>query len=859
MKNLLTNNILRIGFCCLLLGGTVMLLSACGKRAEAAAPTLPTAEAPSLSERLSEEIQRDWQSWDGMNSMSQGISSKMPGSLRQCFLSWQEATDFLGFAPWNPLEEADWLKKMNTAGTDILSPGKTQIEHSEVRFSGDRDGVLSQVSLSAGYSEGDVRVILTADMIQRTTYSEDPGQAVSLSESISGKETRDGNDNYQAVNLYFDRENIFYSIRLIVVKGSAGGAAMEETYGKVLALIQETIGTESPEDSGQSSKETAKENEIRSGKETEAVNRETEQIETKAEEKDPAAQVTDISPTEQWETFGLNISPEEVPELLKDQDVVIQKDSTILAGRELLEQFYEKTQQGEEGSLLLAYCYTLENQRLGLEYFESEYDKYPQCFLAKLDYDGQSFHYVVRKSDSTEIENGDDVRAPILKRFTGDMPDASAYDCYVSYVLVNDGSVSWEQIRGGILSSDFHDQVPHRSIAWEYLTKEEEDAFAETAYYPTAEEFDIWCPLNDDAGSGRHFAKANLDSNMAARIFADIASGNQTVLGMIEGERVLWRVGLPYSVSSSQELSDGILLCGVQYIEDKRGIRPLWFYLEKYDRQGERLWQQISSADGISDQDLVLAEEKDGNTVCILQVYNSSSGQRDLTVRTVDAKGKTVRQTKVSIGTQSAAAVAFDGENVILALLSPYPEQKYSLVRMSPDGTLSEAGQIPAPAGKKLKVQDLFVKDGKLYVSAYACPGEEVQTSRHAEILPVLNQIRSGVLDQNGGEIPSEVLTPLVRSQYQAVLLEAALPGEGLPETGAYRTLFQMDGYLGGELSVNDLEELCWDILEPADLFYSPATSAFTIGGSCRILRYLYENDDLQAIMLTDRTAYFRR
>ena len=242
MKKQLTKSVIRFGLFCLVLGGTVILLSACGKQAEAAAPTLPTAEAPSFSEELHEKIKANWERWDALSWQQQGLSSTMPGLEYRKFYTWEEATDYIGFVPWNPLEEANWLQKKNTSGTDVLPEGETKLKHAEVRFQGNRDGSLTNVVLQAGYADGQVRVILTADMITRTTYSEEAGKTVSLSERLSAKETRDQGELYQAVNLYFDRENVFYSIRLIVGKSSAANAALEEIYENLLTLLRETLG-----------------------------------------------------------------------------------------------------------------------------------------------------------------------------------------------------------------------------------------------------------------------------------------------------------------------------------------------------------------------------------------------------------------------------------------------------------------------------------------------------------------------------------------------------------------------------------------------------------------------------------------
>ena len=169
----------RLGFC-LLLCGTAMLLSACGEKTDADTAAQPTAPAPSVSEKLSEEIKANWASWDAKSKLQQALSSTMPGSESMYFWTWDNAVAYLGYSPWNPLEDAGCLEKMNTAGTPILPLGGDTLEHAVLRFQGDRDGSLTQISLQAGYSTADgiVRVILTADIAALCCFPSRPHSCI---------------------------------------------------------------------------------------------------------------------------------------------------------------------------------------------------------------------------------------------------------------------------------------------------------------------------------------------------------------------------------------------------------------------------------------------------------------------------------------------------------------------------------------------------------------------------------------------------------------------------------------------------------------------------------------------------------
>ena len=116
-----------------------------------------------------------------------------------------------------------------------------------------------------------------------------------------------------------------------------------------------------------------------------------------------------------------------------------------------------------------------------------------------------------------------------------------------------------------------------------------------------------------------------------------------------------------------------------------------------------------------------------------------------------------------------------------------------------------------------------------VYLSSYAVPKQVDEGGRH-EIADILDYVFS----KGTVEISSEELTPIVRDNYTAVLLLCD------PEGGAPRTFYSVKGSLGGALTVNADLQLEWDVQSITSTFYSPATSAFTIGGSCKVFRYVF-------------------
>lgn len=106
--------------------------------------------------------------------------------------------------------------------------------------------------------------------------------------------------------------------------------------------------------------------------------------------------------------------------------------------------------------------------------------------------------------------------------------------------------------------------------------------------------------------------------------------------------------------------------------------------------------------------------------------------------------------------------------------------------------------------------------------------------------------------DELYSEIPSEVLLPLLRNHYTAVLL-VCNPIEGTPQT-----YYSVQGSLGGNLTAGD--ELSWDVESFSGATYCSFTSAWTISGTCQVFRYSFDpNGTLLNQEKTDEVTGFWR
>ena len=561
---------------------------------------------------------------------------------------------------------------------------------------------------------------------------------------------------------------------------------------------------------------------------------------------------------ENWDSLGPGRSVDEVLALLADKNVVLIRDGRLTSGEDLWTGFYELTRQGVPDSVLLVRVYTLTGQRMVPELFEEEYPLYPYCFLTRLDYDGSCYHCVTRQSSSAEIEPGDDVSYRYLKCLSGRMPEASAYDSYLHYVLVDDDSLTWEQLEHGLLSSQSGDYIPFAGLISEYYRDEDgEMPFAAAAYYPSETELAHWYSLEPYEHPGEYYVGANLDFPDWKTVFPGTGTAAQSLIGLRKEDAILWRAVLPYALEGRQLLSDGLLVYGVRYEgEDLRSAEAI---LEHYAHDGSLLWQHRFSDTLQTSRQLAGAEETADGLVCVFRTYDQTTGESWAEILRLDRDGKLLRESRTAIGSSlGLRAAAAAGEDVILALADGMTDEPQQLLRIRPDGSLAAAGSLPVPEGSAFTVTDLTVRDGKLYVSGYLSRKAKGQGGYRGEVEAVLETLFAETSGRDAA-VSSDELTQMVCAGYEAVLLTAELPEETLPLARLYKTLCSRAGCLGGRLSPAEEGGICWDIEEPCGLFFSPATSSFTIGGKCRILCFEYQSELVQSLMLTDRTGTYRR
>lgn len=569
-----------------------------------------------------------------------------------------------------------------------------------------------------------------------------------------------------------------------------------------------------------------------------------------------------------WDTFGLDqTASESLQEALSRGDIVITKNSDFLAGRDRLRAFTDAAHQGERGEILVLNYYDLVGTRCGVEYFNEDGSNYPVAYLNRLSFDGEQYHFAVRETGTTEIEQGAEGTFRYLMHYEGKTTPPARPFLYERFVLVNDETLTWDRIEWGMLSSQFGDSVPHHIVASVLYTEASEQP---GVYVPTEEERQLWYRIDGKETWNTHFAKANLDSERAVTLFAPQADA-QGLLSYWESGRILWRVELPYSVEYSCPTDEGILIYGVQY--SKTSVLPQVNYLEHYDTGGNRLWQWKEAATGAY-RHLLGAGEKDGELTCVFRggnLYASDPKQTNYAdIWTFDGEGKRTRTCQVTLPAGSVLAASVNGASdnwpmILLAMQESSTETAGIYLLSEGMEEAQRIMEIPAgvaPDGKVMEIRDILEQDGTLYISAYFCPAYEkkANSTKRDEVQDIIKwgyERIAAVPPTEDGSFPdlSDEVTPMVQARYTAVLFRTPVLLSGLrhqPEH--FKTIRTRAGSLGGALGVNDQGEVTWEIEEINRVIYSPATSFATLYGSCRVIQYFFQPEELDAERLFDDT-----
>ena len=215
---------------------------------------LPTTNLSSVGQSLADKLSQEWDEFDSMTKEQQCTSSKLWGVVDIQTDTWDDCEEAIGFTLYNPLETLDWLNKTGYFGMEHAD-SQTPTAHVQATANASQtaDRKLGEVSVIAGYKDGDVRITLTETVSSSTesftigsvytgyaTYEQDTvttgSGIVVLIMTVNGTNNIGYyNGDYFDSTAYWVKDNVFYALR--VFGNETDKTEIQATLDKILAEI----------------------------------------------------------------------------------------------------------------------------------------------------------------------------------------------------------------------------------------------------------------------------------------------------------------------------------------------------------------------------------------------------------------------------------------------------------------------------------------------------------------------------------------------------------------------------------------------------------------------------------------------
>ena len=302
---------------------------------------------------------------------------------------------------------------------------------------------------------------------------------------------------------------------------------------------------------------------------------------------------------------------------------------------------------------------------------------------------------------------------------------------------------------------------------------------------------------------------------------------DQSFIEKYDGEELLWSVSISeFRIDGFSAVSDGVIAYGETPTWSTLHYSYAW--MAKIDSDGNLLWMRMLT-NGFKDEYIAeIIENADGSYAVI-----SRGDLKYFCLSQYSAEGDVTHFKKTEVGNYGIWNAAGLQDGYIVQLGSHMTNEYSQIVRVDYEGNITESF-FYGSEDAYYYITDMIEYNGSIYLSAYAVPRLEDESQNAGgryEIAAVLNDL----FDNGIWEISSEELTPMVRDNYTAVLLVCD------PNAGTPREFYSAKGSLGGDLSLSEAGMLLWDVESITTTFFSPMTSAFTIGGTSYVFRYTFD------------------
>lgn len=305
-----------------------------------------------------------------------------------------------------------------------------------------------------------------------------------------------------------------------------------------------------------------------------------------------------------------------------------------------------------------------------------------------------------------------------------------------------------------------------------------------------------------------------------------------------DGDALIWSVPISeFRIDGYSIVSDGVIAYGET---DRSSAQTSYAWMAKIDADGSLIWKRMLNS-GFGDEYIAAVLENDDGSYAVI----SRGDLRYFCLSQYTAEGDVTHFRKTDVGNYGIWNAARFGDGYIVQLGSHNTDEYSRIVKVDHAGNITESFSYDGEDAYYY-ITDMIEFDGNICLSAYAVPRLEDESQNAGgryEIAAVLNYLH----DNHVREISSEELTTMIRDNYTAMLLVCD------PSAGTPQEFYTVKGSLGGRLSLSDSGKLLWDVKSITTTFYSPATSAFTIGGTCYVYRYTF--DDAGMLVSQEKTG----
>lgn len=152
----------------------------------------------------------------------------------------------------------------------------------------------------------------------------------------------------------------------------------------------------------------------------------------------------------------------------KSDNCIVFENNDITSGQDLWNKFIASTENGKSATVRLAYYYTLgDPSHYSKEHFEEIKDDYPVLYINDLSYNGRK--YLIQGMEDGQLFSKE---YSYLMKYEG-MPSikTAVFSKYTYYVLVDDNTVTWDDIEYGLLSSKYGDMIDHYKVYSDLVMK----------------------------------------------------------------------------------------------------------------------------------------------------------------------------------------------------------------------------------------------------------------------------------------------------------------------------------------------------------------------------------------------------